>query len=431
MGYVRSEVANMRVAVVGGGASGLAAAWLLDAAHEVHLYEREAMLGGHIRTVGGNVPGPMLPPGVRLDAGVIEFDRADFPAFHAWMAVLGVNVRRVPEVGSCNLFLADGRHFHSPGALTTEHPGLLARVEGFSRLVPLMLRLRRFRAQIATVDERASASMAPFLSDDDFSVWVRCLLMYAYSLHYDEVRDLSAALAMPMLRRFLDANDWTHIPGGVSTYVDAVARSLRGVVHLGARIAARRDPEGVTVSHADGAEERFDHLVVAVPPHRVLDLLADADAVERAWFATHTGHVVHTVLHHDPGPYRRRGVHAPTEFDLFELADGGHGYNAYLNRLAGLPDPGTVAYGLAFDLGAEIDPAAVLHTQAHDVGLYAAGAIALRPEVMAGNGRRRTWHVGAWLGDGLHEGAVRSALAVGERLGGRTLPGVTPGTGRP
>lgn len=40
----------MRIAVVGGGISGLASAWLLSRAHEVTLFERDARLGGHAHT---------------------------------------------------------------------------------------------------------------------------------------------------------------------------------------------------------------------------------------------------------------------------------------------------------------------------------------------------------------------------------------------
>lgn len=422
--------AGQRVAVVGGGASGLAAAWLLDPSHEIRLYESAPMLGGHVRTLGGNVPCPALPPGVRLDAGVVEFDRADFPAFHAWMAELGVDVRRLPEAGSSNLLLAGGRHFHSPGALVAEHPGLSERLTEGAHLLPLMLRLRRFRLETAGADATRSGTVERFLSDDDFSTWVRCLLMYAYSMHYDEVQQLSAAIAVPMLRDFLETNDWTHVVGGVSTYVDAVARSLRGTVRLGAAITAiHRDAEGVTLTHADGAPERFDAVVLAVPPHRVLPLLADADATEHRWFEAHAGRTVETVIHTDTGPYTRRGLHSPTEFDLFELANGRHGYNAYLNRLAGLPDPGPVSYGLAFDMDSELDPATILHRQAHDVALYTDRALSQRQAILEANGRRRTWFVGAWLGDGLHEGAVRSALDVAGRLGGRELRGFTPGPG--
>ena len=41
----------MRIAVVGSGISGLAAAWMLDRCHDVTLYERDTRAGGHSRTV--------------------------------------------------------------------------------------------------------------------------------------------------------------------------------------------------------------------------------------------------------------------------------------------------------------------------------------------------------------------------------------------
>ncbi len=127
-------------------------------------------------------------------------------------------------------------------------------------------------------------------------------------------------------------------------------------------------------------------------------------------------------MHTDTALYARRGARAFAEFDLFELPSGGHGYNAYLNRLAGLSDAGPVHYSLAFDLDAEIDPAKVLYRQRHDVARYTERALASRADLLHRNGLRRTYFAGAYLGDGLHEGAVRSALAVAEKLGGRALP---------
>ncbi len=41
----------MRIAVIGTGISGLAAAWLLNRKHEVHVFEANDYVGGHARTV--------------------------------------------------------------------------------------------------------------------------------------------------------------------------------------------------------------------------------------------------------------------------------------------------------------------------------------------------------------------------------------------
>jgi predicted NAD/FAD-binding protein len=41
---------------------------------------------------------------------------------------------------------------------------------------------------------------------------------------------------------------------------------------------------------------------------------------------------------------------------------------------------------------------------------------------LATNGENHTFHVGAWLGDGLQEGAITSALTVSKLLGGASIP---------
>lgn len=415
----------MRIAIVGGGAAGLATAWLLDPRHDVTLFEKEPILGGHVRTLGGNVPCDGLPQGVRLDAGVIELDRHNFPATHAWLDALGVATPELKGGGTTTLFLADGRHLRTPDELEAEHLPLGEHLVELARIVPLALRWRRFLWRTRGTDETRLRGLPieRFLADDELSTWLRCLLMYAYSTHYDDVPHVAASMAVPMLRAFLRPNAWTHVPEGMSTYVERAAASLRGRFVLSASLRGVMRDRGApaAVVHEDGHEEPFDVVVIAVPPHRVLSVLLDPSDAERRWFGAFEGGLVETVVHTDTALYARRGATVFSEFDLFELPGGGHGYNAYLNRLAGLSEEGPVHYALAFDLEGEIEPARVLHRQSHDVARYSERALSFREEVRRDQGARATYFAGAYLGDGLHEGAVRSALAVAERLGGRTL----------
>ena len=105
-------MAGLRIAIIGGGASGVVAAHLLGGVHHVTLLEQQPVLGGNIRTLNRNAECSALPSGLHLDAGVIEFERDRFPAFHELMAELGVELGELP--GMSGLFLADGRSFLSP-----------------------------------------------------------------------------------------------------------------------------------------------------------------------------------------------------------------------------------------------------------------------------------------------------------------------------
>ena len=59
----------------------------------------------------------------------------------------------------------------------------------------------------------------------------------------------------------------------------------------------------------------------------------------------------------------------------------------------------------------------VIHVQKHHTPLYTVAAFRTRDEIIATNGETRTYHAGAYLGEGLHEGAVTSALNVAELIG--------------
>ncbi|MBL8347939.1 MAG: FAD-dependent oxidoreductase [Rubrivivax sp.] len=407
----------MRIAIVGGGASGLITAWLLDRAHEVTLFERAPVLGGHIRTMGRNAPRGDLPAGVWLDAGVVEFSRENFPTVHRLFAALGVPLRSV----------AGDTAFHRQGAGPLYSPGALRQLPAATR-AGAVLRLARAGLQRARFMARANVpdaalrgrALGEFLGPPPFGHWLRLLVTYAYSMPSAEVPGLSAALCVPMLRAFARANSWSAVEGGTYAYVERLLAGLRGTVYTNAIVQSiRRDDRGVHLV-VDGQPLAFDAVVIATPPDQVLRLLADADEAERRRFGAWRANHVTTLVHADDGLYRRRGVAVRTEFDLFEQPGGG-GYNAWLNGLAGLPPGHAVDYGLALGLDAEIDPARVLLRQPHHTAAFTVAALAHRDEVRASNGQRRTWHVGAWLGDGLHEGAAGSALAVATALGGRGL----------
>ncbi|MDN5568949.1 MAG: FAD-dependent oxidoreductase, partial [Paracoccus sp. (in: a-proteobacteria)] len=71
-----------RIAVIGGGISGLGSAWLLDQHHDVTLFEAETRPGGHARTVEAL--------GTPVDTGFIVCNRRTYPLFIPMLEHLGV-----------------------------------------------------------------------------------------------------------------------------------------------------------------------------------------------------------------------------------------------------------------------------------------------------------------------------------------------------
>lgn len=405
----------MKIAIVGGGASGLVTAYLLDQqGHQVSVFERQSILGGHIRTLNQNVQPSCSDCNQVLEGGVLEFPVA-FRNFLQLMQELEVELEPV-QVGSA-LYFQNGRHFLSRGVIQQNFTGMRRAIETFNltllyaRSIGLWRKTRR-----ATPQSLHGKSMSEFWQRSCIQMdWLKLLSMYSYSMPFSSIDGFPAELAIPALRDYVFV-DWVRIKGGVYSYIQKILERFQGEIFTNCRITEiLRTPNSVRISFSDRATQVFDRVVFATPPDQVLKLLGDPTPEEIQRFANWKESYAQTLMHTDSSMYQRHGVKQFSEFDFFQT-DRGWGYNAYLNQLCGISS--SVQYSLAFNLESLIDPAKVLHIQQHHTPFYTVEAFRYRDEVIRTNGENNTYHAGAYLGDGLHEGAITSALRVAHRIAG-------------
>ena len=77
---------RLKIAVIGTGISGMAAAWLLAKRHDVTVYERADRIGGHSNTVDAHTPQGVVP----VDTGFIVYNEQTYPNLTAMFAHLDV-----------------------------------------------------------------------------------------------------------------------------------------------------------------------------------------------------------------------------------------------------------------------------------------------------------------------------------------------------
>ena len=77
----------MRIAVVGGGISGIAAAYACRTFADVTLFESQPRLGGHTDTHSLFVDGRAYS----VDSGFIVFNEENYPLFSSWLNELDVS----------------------------------------------------------------------------------------------------------------------------------------------------------------------------------------------------------------------------------------------------------------------------------------------------------------------------------------------------
>jgi len=408
----------MKIAIIGAGAAGMATAYLLNKQHEITIFEKQPILGGNIRTLNKNVTGVNLDSNLVLDNGVIEFQQGYFPNFHKLMKILNVNM--VQGETSSELFLADGRCYKSGAGIVHHCKNMKERVTETWKVLPILKGYLQFlfAAFKAKPEQLHNQPMSDYLNGEIHAVWLKMLLMYAYSMPYQKIADFPAEIAIPLLRHSSLFTKWDRVEGGVYSYIEKILEQFDGTIHCEANIhEISRTTTGVMITMANGDNLSFDKVVFAVTPEQVLTLLSDASDDEKRRFGAWQENRSETVIHIDVSFYKHFGVSYYSEFDVFQMNTQNHyGYNAYLNRLYGIDSSKYPHYSLAYNLDEQINPDKIIHRQQHNTPLYSVAAIRYRSEVIATNGENNTYHAGAYLGEGLHEGAISSAFSVSNLL---------------
>jgi len=412
----------MKIAVIGGGASGLVTAYLLDQSHDVHLFERHPVLGGNVRTLGGNVDCPGLETGVISENGVSWFHSQTYPNMHRLLEELGVE--RASCVVDSSIILANGQHCHVSVLDCFRHlhwDSALSEMVDLGEAAYEIFHVLQ-KAGVQTEAELSAVPLNAFLQDLNHQVgqWLRGIVSASFSVPFSRVGEFPSDMIIPLMRHWLRNRHCTVLRGGLFSYMQEIVNRIRGTIHTGVQVqSVRRQDGGVEVTFAD-TRETFDRVVMATTPECAFRLLADASPAEIRWLGPWRDCTSRTVAHVSETFYEQRQVSFRTQCDCFERAeDAVVGYNCCMNDLYDISSKRLYSFGAQLEDWIDADD--ILDVQEHVAPLYDQSATAHRHQIRRINGQNNTYYAGAYLFDGLHEGAITSAMEVAENLGGRMI----------
>lgn len=409
----------MRIAIIGSGISGLTAAHHLHRRHDLTIFEADDRVGGHANTVRAH-----LDDGdVDVDTGFIVYNHRNYPVFTRLLAELRV----ATQASDMSLAVRDERHDLEWGTNLTRlfaqrrnlaNPGFLA-------MVGEVLRWNRLgqRVLAGTVDVDEHRPVGDVLAAHHFSQ--RFLDWYLVPL--------TAAIwsADPVtvdrfpigtLCRFLDNHGmlslgerptWRTVTGGSRRYVEALTAPFADRIRTATPVTAvERHADGIDVrTAADPAGTTFDRVVVATHSDQAIELLADADPVEKEVVGavryqpnTATLHTDHRVLPRNPRTWASWNVTVlPGEQRRVTMT-------YHMNRLQSLDTRHQVCVTL--NQHDQIDPAAVIRRIDYAHPVFDGPAVAAQARRHELQGRGGLYWAGAWWGYGFHEDGARSGAEV-------------------
>jgi predicted NAD/FAD-binding protein len=436
-------VTGRKIAVIGGGISGLTAGYILSRTDEVTLFEAADRLGGHADTHLVDLPGGRQ---VAVDTGFIVYNDRTYPLLTRLFGELGVETR-ASEMSMSVTCSGCGVHYAgkrgpaglSAGVAAGGRPYLqmLAEVPRFHRAARRLLASTR-AGRMGLLEEAADEdggdgaggiSLGDFLREGGFSgyftehfavpvvaaVW-SC--PQGTALRYPAAY-LFAFLANHGMLSVTGSPQWRTVAGGSRRYVEAIAAGLAQVRLSSPVRSVRRYPDGVTVRDDSGAESEFDAVVIATHPDQALRLLDAPTPAERSVLGAFGYTPNEAVLHTDTRLLPSRGaVRASWNYAL--TCDGGSTaaparVSYHMNRLQGLPPETDYIVTLGGPEG--IDPACVIAVMEYAHPAYTGESVAAQSR-LPGLNTAVTAFAGAYHGWGFHEDGCRAGVAAARALGG-------------
>lgn len=417
----------MKIAVIGSGIAGMAAARFLCDDHEVHLYESAQRLGGHTATLDvEDSDGTSLA----IDTGFIVFNDRTYPLFIELLDTLGVATQ--PTTMSFSVSDArSGLEYAGSNldSLFAQRSNVLS--PRFWSLVRDIMRFNReVEADLVRNPLLATCTLGDYLRDYRYSAAFRDYYLVPmgaaiWSSNHEALEQFPLGFFVRFFRnhgllQLKDRPQWHVIQGGSRSYIDKLTAPYQQHIRLGTRVeriqrrVLHHGVAKVCVTTRDH-HEYYDQVVLACHSDQALRLLADPTRAETDVLSAIPYTRNEVVLHTDASllPRNRRTWSSwNVSLGRSPLAKPALTYN--MNILQGLRSAQTWCVTLnQTDLIRDEHIRATCH---YDHPLFTLAGIAAQQRWSHINGTLDTWYCGAWWRNGFHEDGVWSARRVADAL---------------
>ncbi|KAI0188243.1 FAD/NAD(P)-binding domain-containing protein [Astrocystis sublimbata] len=457
-----------RVAIVGGGVSGIACSWeLLKLGYTVDMFESEGTLGGHANSV------PFRGNGLSIDVdtGFIAWEQATYPRFSEFLSELGVP--GIPTDMSFSVSTTDKSGFgwssHSvwtvigsySNLLRFEFWRLLFEIVWFALFAPIDMLFRDAQLSRSAqgyahnpgsrLDTRKPTAvyetLGAYLERNRYStIFIDYFLLPMLASPWcTDPKELAQTFpVIPMIQFMLKHNlldtpikklHWQSFKHGSKVYIDAAQQliSRHHRLYLNSPITQiERRKDGVILRIPNHESRRYDQVVLAIPAKHALTLLGDhATDHEREILGCFRTTQNTCYLHSDTSflPSNPRN-HAAWNCLLEDTDFGVDGGDAArhtviearktrkvsvtfdMNKLQAIPFPGQSGSPgrVLVTMNPVSIPEAPQAVHRYDHPLLTFESLEIMPRLREINGTNKISFAGAWMGFGFHEDGFSAGI---------------------
>jgi len=421
MTFAPRPIQPQRIAIFGGGISGMASAYLLAEHHDVTLFEAAPELGGHARTVLAGINGDQP-----VDTGFIVFNYANYP--HMTRMFQDLDVPVIKSDMSFGASINNGEIEYALrdfGSLTAQRRNLLR--PGFYGMLRDIVRFNTKAESLATDD---SLTIGELMDDLKLGEWFQKYYLMPlsgaiWSTPPAEIRSFPARALLQFFRNHAllspsGQHQWWTVEGGSVSYVQKLEQHLsQAGVHIfkGTPVQnVHRDGVHSTVTSTAGPLPAFDQVIFACHSDQALALLDRPTAQEQSALSAIRFQDNEMVLHRDISqmPSRRNCWSSWVYKSDTTRPEPTIGVTYWMNRLQNIheSDPLFVSLNPSTPV-----PDHLIYDQktfAHPV--FDIAALKAQHQLKDMQGQNNTWFAGAYTRHGFHEDGFASAVRIARQM---------------
>lgn len=410
----------MKIAIIGSGISGLGAAYLVNAQHDITLYEKNDYIGGHSRTVNIKIDGKTIP----VDTGFIVFNYRNYPNLAGLFENLKVPVAKSDMsfgVSIDNGWLEYGTR--RPLDIFAQKSNLLK--PQFWKMLADILKFNSKAKQYLESD----ISLGECLNELKLGDWFRdyYLLAMGGAIWSTPLKGMLDFPAIAFIRFFdnhglLTVNDqpqWYTVQGGSREYVKILTNSFKDKIKLNCGVGkVTRQKDHVEIIDTAGKKEKYDQVIFACHSNQVMQVLDNPTEEEKRVIGTIKYQPNEMVLHSDTSfMQKRKNAWCSWVYLSEKRKDNSKSVSLsyWMNNLQPLDTEKPIIVTL--NPGRQPDPKLVYDKYTFHHPVFDKKAVASQSRIDEIQGKDRIWFAGAWQRYGFHEDGLLSAVNIAEKMG--------------
>ncbi len=411
-----------KIAIVGTGISGLTAAYLLSKKHQVTVFEKNAMIGGHTATVDVSLD----KENYAIDTGFIVFNNKTYPNFLALLKEIGID-KQETEMSFSVHNIATGLEYngHNLDSLFAQRRNIFR--PKFWLLIKEILRFNKLcKAVYEQGSYQAALTLGDFLAEHNFSEFFseHYILPMGAAIWSSSLAQMEAFEFQFFVKFFYnhgllnisDRPQWYVIPNGSRSYLTPLCQPFAKNIHLNSQIKAiDRTNNGIIIHFDNTPAQQFDEVIIACHSDQALALLADASDDEKNILAAMPYKANSVILHTDTAMLpKRKKAWASWNYQLSDNREAAASVTYNMNILQGISAEHT--FCVTLNQKQAITPSKILREFTYHHPVFSLQSCQAQQQRHLICGKNNTHFAGAYWHNGFHEDGVKSAIEVAKRF---------------